>query len=163
MSITMASTTPAIVDGSPFQVGIFPLPTIENLKNPGYATTTSQVYPVTNYDAYKTEEAIKFVNWLVNNEEAYTVTGDTRGVPANAQAATKLASTGVIRKQMIDINLDCMDRIGIAADNGPSMTPEFQRLHIDYIQQVGYMYMTPKAAAEKFLAELEVLCAEKRR
>lgn len=44
-----------------------------------------------------------------------------------------------------------------AAENGPSLNSEVLVLLKDYIQEVGYLQMTPEEAAAEFRSELEAL------
>ena len=114
---------------------------------------------ITIYEHSKYQDvAADFIDFFFNDEEAIMILKDTRGVPANEKAKEMLVREGIVPKQVSDMVSQSLTGAGIA-ENGPSLNPEVIALIKDYIQQVGYLKLTPEQAADEFMKELEALAA----
>jgi len=100
--------------------------------------------------------AADFINFFFNDEESIKILKDTRGVPANSKAKEILVQEGVIPEQVSNMVAQSLTGAGVA-ENGPSLNPEVIALIKDYVQQVGYLKLTPEKAADEFIKELEAL------
>ena len=160
LAFSMGSTAAATIDGSQFEIGTLYLPVMEDAENIGWATTASQLYSIPK-DNEHIHEAAEFVNYLLNDKEAYFTTGDTRGIPSNSVAASELAEADLIYPQLIEINEKSIE-LGTEVDNGPSLTPTITDLIEEYVQQVGYKAMTPREAAREYIAEVDSILEELR-
>ena len=68
----------------------------------------------------------------------------------------QLVEEGVIDGKVSTMVAQALSGAG-AAENGPSLNSEVLVLLKDYIQEVGYLQMTPEEAAAEFRSELEAL------
>ena len=158
LAFSMGSTASGTISGSPFEIGTLYLPIMKDAKNIGWATTASQLYSIPKNNAHVTEAAI-FVNYLINDKDAYMTTADTRGIPSNSVAAKDLAEADMLDPQIIEINEKSME-LGTEVDNGPSLTSSITDLIQEYVQQVGYKKMTPAEAAAEYIKEVDAILAE---
>ena len=152
MHLTQASNLSSIVQGSPFEVKTAILPLVDEYVDVGFPISSSQVLAV--YAHGRVEEAAKFIDYLVNDEEAILTTKDTRGIPSNRKAVKLLEKAGIIMPQMIEF-LDNYKKLGNSVENGVSVQNEITELTTEFAQQVGYKKMTPEEAAKAYLDELE--------
>jgi oligogalacturonide transport system substrate-binding protein len=161
MHLSMPSNLSSIVAGSPFETSTLYLPVIKNARSLGWPTTASMIYTLYAHGA-NIDEAARFINYLVNDAGAYTITGDTRGIPANAKAAKLLADKGAIMPQMLGMIQKSAD-LGTTAENGPTLDQKLMDLTIEFAQQVGFRKMTPDKAAEAYMAEVNKMLAGKKK
>ena len=93
---------------------------------------------------------------MMNDPEAISVLKDTRGIPANETAKQQLVEEGVIDEKVSAMVQQALSGAG-SAENGASLNTEVLALLKDYIQEVGYLQMTPEEAASEFYEELNAL------
>ena len=158
MATAWASTVTTVKNVSKFKVDIarFPLPA-KKPKNGGLLTTPSQLLSV-NAKSPNAKEAIKFVNWFFNDEEAAIILSDSRGVPPTVNARKVLAAANKLDPNVtkgIELTLPYSG----GAENGPTLAKEVETVVKDYIQKVGYKALTPDAAATELMKELEKIAA----
>jgi multiple sugar transport system substrate-binding protein len=106
------------------------------------------------------DEAVKFINWFVNSEEANKVIMAERGVPvSSAIRAYMKPSLNVKQQEMFDYVDVVMPHSAAASPPEPQGISEINKLLIDTIDQVLYGQTTPEAAASSFRAEAEAILA----
>lgn len=154
---TSSSLIPGIAAASDFELDVFRYPVPKDAVDPGILVTPSMFISIYEYSKYQ-DIAADFIDFFFNDEEAILILKDTRGVPANEKAKELLVREGLIPKQVADMVSQSLTGAGIA-ENGPSLNPEVIALLKDYIQQIGFLKITPEEAAEKFMQELEALAA----
>jgi len=149
---TSSSLVPGIAKASNFELSTFRYPVMENAVNPGILVTPSVFFTISANSKYP-EAAADFINYMLNDSEAIAVLKDTRGIPANESAKQQLVDAGVIDNKVSAMVSQALTGAG-AAENGPSLNSEVLVLLKDYVQEVGYLQMTPEDAAEEFRMEL---------
>ncbi len=148
-----ASNVVTYKGASEFDMGIARFPIMENPVNPGLLTTPSQLLAVNSRSVHQ-EEAIKFINWFFNDEEAIRILRDVRGVPPTSKARELLSAEGSLDPDVMHgINVALPDSGG--PENGPSLNKEVETVLKDYIQQLGYKVLSPEEAATELMADLE--------
>jgi oligogalacturonide transport system substrate-binding protein len=152
MHITQASNLSSQITGSPFELKTSYLPLREGSVDVGFPVSSSQVLAV--YAHGHVDEAAKFIDYLVNDEEAIMTTKDTRGIPSNQRAAAMLEEAGILMPQMIEF-LDKYNEQGNTVENSVVVSAEILELTCEFAQQVGYKKMTPAEAAVAYMEELE--------
>lgn len=152
---TSSSLIPGIASASNFELGVFRYPVSKDAKDPGILVTPSMFVTIYENSKYK-DVAADFIDFFFNDEEAIKILKDTRGVPANSKAKEILVQEGVIPEQVSNMVAQSLTGAGIA-ENGPSLNPEVVALIKDYVQQVGYLKLTPEQAADEFIKELDAL------
>lgn len=100
------------------------------------------------------EAAAEIVNCLLNEEEAFTILGATRGVPASAAARDKLVADGVISPEQIE----AQDLV-LGAE-GPRIHPimehpDVQSVMQDTLEQFAYGEIDAATAAEDIVYGIE--------
>jgi oligogalacturonide transport system substrate-binding protein len=152
---TSSSLIPGITSASNFELDVLRYPVLKDAKDPGILVTPSVFITVYENSKYK-DAAADFINFFFNDEESIKILKDTRGVPANSKAKEILVQEGVIPEQVSNMVAQSLTGAGVA-ENGPSLNPEVIALIKDYVQQVGYLKLTPEKAADEFIKELEAL------
>lgn len=152
---TSSSLVPGIAKASDFPLGTLRYPVAEDAVDPGILVTPS-VFLTISAGSKHPDVAADFINYMLNDPEAVSVLKDTRGIPANEKAKEQLVKEGVIDEKVSTMVAQALSGAG-AAENGPSLNSEVLVLLKDYIQEVGYLQMTPEEAATEFRAELEAL------
>lgn len=73
---------------------ILPFPVMEGAKQSGIIVRPSQILSVSTRSPH-TDEAVKFVDYFFNDEEAILALGDTRSIPATTKARDLLEEKGI--------------------------------------------------------------------
>ena len=152
---TSSSLVPGIEKASDFELSTLRYPIADDAVDPGILVTPSVFFTVSANSEHP-EIAADFINYMLNDPEAISVLKDTRGIPANATAKAQLVEEGVIDQKVSTMVDQALSGAGVA-ENGPSLNSEVLVLLKDYIQEVGYLQMTPEEAAAEFRTELEAL------
>lgn len=101
-------------------------------------------------------EAAMLVDFLINNDEAGTILGTERGIPANTairDALTASASGG--DKVAMEFHKGETDRMGSAAAITPNGASTLQKMTPRYEQEVAFGRMSAIDAANALIAELQ--------
>ncbi len=152
---TSSSLVPATAKASDFELATLRYPVAEDAVDPGIMVTPSVFFTISAGSKHP-DVAADFINYMLNDPEAISVLKDTRGIPANEKAMKQLEEEGVIDGKVSTMVSQALSGAGVA-ENGPSLNSEVLVLLKDYIQEVGYLQMTPEEAATEFRAELESL------
>lgn len=87
---------------------IIPYPQMENAKQSGYIVRPSQILSVSNGSDH-VEEALSFVDFFFNNNDAILALRDTRSIPATSHARALLEEEGLADKisiQAVNVSLE---------------------------------------------------------
>jgi oligogalacturonide transport system substrate-binding protein len=155
-----ASTLPAQLEASPFDVDVIRWPVMEGAKNSGIFTPISMVFSINSNSKY-IDQAVDFINWYAGDEEAIKIMGVERGVPANQKAAALLENEKIISPQVSKLVSISISNSGLA-ESAYDYNPELQTIFDGYYQQIGYNKMTPQKAAEGYIADLKKALAAKK-
>ncbi len=144
-------------------VGIALSPKIAKAKRPGTYLKPSMFFSIANSSANK-EEAVKFLNYFLNDIEANKVLLAERGIPIIPKVRDTL-------KEMVDpVNRQVFEYISLVGNNhaspidpaDPVGAGEVLKIFRTIDQEVLYGTTSPKAAAAKFIKQAnEVLAKNK--
>lgn len=106
------------------------------------------------------EEAAKFINWFINDEEANLILAGERGVPIMSKVREAIREACDPEKDAITVaTYEFVDKVGELASNPPPMEPAVQMEIEDILsqcnEQVQFGTMTPEEAAAMFRSEAE--------
>ncbi len=147
-----SSILPRIKAASKFELAVARYPVMKNAKNPGLITAPTMMIAV-NAASPNKEEAVKLVDWMLNDREAILTLKDSRGLPA-----VKKAREILMQENLMDPLIVKMVEASLPFSGGPegalSQNQEVVAIIEDYIQKVGYNKLTPEQAADAFVKEL---------
>jgi len=136
-------------------------PVHKNAKSTAIVVRPSQLFAVYKYSKY-VNEAVKFINWLLNDREAALILGDVRGIPASSLARYALSKENKIDPVLSKVTNEAMKRAA-KPENAISQNQEIEKISTDVIQELGYRQLTPAQAAEKLITLYEQRLAEIKR
>ncbi|NLW55254.1 MAG: extracellular solute-binding protein [Firmicutes bacterium] len=148
-----ASAVPPVMAYSSFPMDVTRYPVPKDAVDPGILTTPSQFLSI-NKRSKNIDEAIKFVDWFFNDEEAILILKDCRGVPPTVKARELLAEKQLINPVVakgVDVSLPFSG----GPENALSLNKEVETIMHDYIQQVGFRRMSPEQAADNLMRDLQ--------
>ena len=147
---------PGIQAASSFQLDVARWPLMRNHRNPALITSTAFL-SVNNRSPHR-EESLRFVDWIMNNEDAIRITQGFWGLPAVRRAQEILVAEGLIAPQ-IPRALEITMPFSGGPESQYNQTVELNALTIEYIQQIGFRRMSPQDAATRFMTDLNALVA----
>lgn len=102
------------------------------------------------------EAAARFIDFMVNSEDAGAIIGTERGIPANANVRDAIAdSMTPYEVQAVEfVNLVEQD-LGAAPDITPNGASDIDTIILRYLEEVLFEVSTPLEAAESFIADLQ--------
>lgn len=145
--------TSAWTDG----VDVVNIPIMEGARNTGVITQPTSLWMVSQSD--QEEEALKFLQWIFDNEEAIKTLADCRGVPATDKARD------VLEKENL-ANPLVSEAAAIALEVTDTAVPVINEntLVYDYmfplIQEICYQMITPEDAADQMIQSLNEIVEE---
>ena len=160
MTVLSASNLPSIIAASPFEVG-----TMAWVSGNGeYSATTiapTMMLGIPKDNDYP-EETAAFINWFMNDPEAISITGDSRGIPANAKAREQITEEGKIAPQ-VSAMLDEALMKGGTPENGNTLNAEIGAIISDYSHRVGYGVLTPEEAGYQLYDDLNHILEQQKK
>lgn len=161
ISFTSSSHIPNIQKASKFGLDVARYPIFKNSKNPGLITAPTMMMTL-NKKSPNLDEAIKFVDWFLNDEAAINILKDTRGLPAVKKARDVLMKAGVMDPLIVKLV-----ESGLPFSGGPegalSQNKEVVSLIDEYVHRIGYKKQTPEEASVSFIKDLTDLVADLKR
>ncbi len=128
-------------------------PVLEGAVDTGILMRPSQLYVVSS-STRNPEEALKLLDYMLNDEEAAIIQGTERGIPASSRALNALEEADIISERTVKATND-----GMAQAGKPQSTWQMNSEVIDAMQQVidefGYGRINARQAAENLIASLE--------
>lgn len=160
MTTSMSSTLPTLKTVLPEGTEIITaLPAIaKDAKNSGVVVRPSQLFAISNNSEHQ-EEAVKFLDWFMNDPEAAVILGGVRSIPpvkSSQQAAVNAGKIDAAITNAVDLGLE---HAGIV-DNSISTNSEVAKILDDVVQKVSYSKSTPEQAADELIASLTSKLAE---
>lgn len=153
MSVLSASNLPAILEASDFKIDTMRWMVLDNAVESAITVAPTQLFSV-NDDSPYAEEAAKFINWFLNDEEALAITTDTRGIPSNTHAAQLLEEQNLVQAEVSSMLAQAIAEPG-SADNAVTLDPQLSDITRQYIYEVGYGQITPEQAASRAIADYQ--------
>ena len=161
ISFTSSSHIPTIQAASKFELAVARYPIFRNAKDPGLITAPTMMLTL-NKRSPNLEEAVKFVNWFLNDDEAIAILKDVRGLPAVKKARDILMKTGVMDPKIVKLVESSLPFSG-GPEGALSQNQEVVALINEYIHRIGYKKATPEAAADAFIKDLKNLTEDLKR
>ncbi|RXZ82504.1 carbohydrate ABC transporter substrate-binding protein [Paenibacillaceae bacterium] len=151
MSSTLISLRNVLPEGSEVTTA---LPVIDkDAKDTAVLVRPSQLFAVSSKSKHP-EEAVKFLNWLMNDGEAAALLGDVRSVPASSHAQKAAVEAGKIDPTITRAVEMGLENAGMV-DNALSTNSEVLAIVTDVIEKVAYGRLTPESGAEELVKSLE--------
>lgn len=151
---SMSSTLLSLKNVLPEDVEIVTgLPVIaKDAKDTGVLVRPSQLFAISNKSKHQ-NEAVKFLNWFMNDPEAAAILGDVRSVPPVKSSQEAAVAAGKIDAAITNAVELGLSHAGIV-DNSVANNSEVQKVLEDVIQKVSYGKATPEQAADELIASL---------
>jgi oligogalacturonide transport system substrate-binding protein len=154
LDIGSVSHLNSIKAASKFNLGVARFPLMKGYKNPALITPTAFI--CLNSRSPNIDEAAKFIDWLMNDDEGIRIMAGSWGLPAVKKAQELLTKEGVI-----DPLIPELVNLTVPYSGGPegalSQNQEVINLISEYLQQVGYKRLAPRDAAARFMTDLKAL------
>ncbi len=128
-------------------------PTIQDAKQGSSAVAPTFMVAVKSSSPYA-DEALKFVNWFVNDPDAAVVLGDSRSIPPTAVQQKAVLDAKVINSEIIKA-VEWGMTTKMSNNNGVSTNPELTALMVAQMEKVAFMVNTPESIADETLKLLE--------
>ena len=133
----------------PAELDCMSIPVMEGAKSSGVDFSGNMGFVINDTSENK-EEAAKFLDWMMNDEEAIEILKDSRGYPATTTAIEVMTKEDLLDPVM-------KKATEIAADNNPfainaiSGNTELETIRKDIIQEVIYGDITPEEGAAEMI------------
>lgn len=154
MSALSASNLPPIIAASKFKIDTMRWMVMPGAKDSGIVVAPTQLFSVNDSSPNKIEAA-KFINWLVNDDQALAITKDTRGIPVNTHARELLEVQGIVPKPVSSMIAQAMAQAG-SFQNAVTLNPQLLDITRQYIYKVGLKKLTPEEAAHQMMADYQM-------
>lgn len=105
------------------------------------------------------DEAVKFLNWFLNDAEAGAILGSSNGVPASSVQREAVEKNGSLEPLMIK-GIEYGTESPAARENGPSTNSELDSLLDESISSVAVGGADAAAEAAKMIPLIDKKCAE---
>jgi oligogalacturonide transport system substrate-binding protein len=136
--------TEYLVMNPPFKMGS---------KNTGIVVRPSQMLCV-NRNSKNRDEAVKFVNWFVNDEDAALILGVTRSIPASMKARKTLTDKNILKKDLA--NATMLSVINAGKPESSLIYPlEITDIMIEMLGKLEKKKITPDQAADEYVTKVQ--------
>ncbi|HEY4389553.1 MAG TPA: extracellular solute-binding protein [Ktedonobacteraceae bacterium] len=150
-----SNTIKSYQSSTPHTIGMYIAPTTAGLKDPGTYLKASQLVSASATTKYY-EEAVSFINFLLNDTSAIKVLGIERGIPGSARAQNllkpALSASDLVQLNLVD-QISAVSRPKLVLD--PPGAGEVESL-LGFVNQ-GLLYgkLTIAEAAENFVTQTD--------
>ncbi|MCL2163612.1 MAG: extracellular solute-binding protein [Oscillospiraceae bacterium] len=139
----------------PGNLDVIPLPKFADARISGNPAWPANILSV-SINSQNQDEALKFMDWFLNDSEAALILGTVRSIPVSSAARQAL-----INANLIDPAVDKAVNITLQENCEPEsqigLNEEIkQTIIVDLVQQVGFNRLTPEQAAQQFMDKLTV-------
>lgn len=155
MTPAMTSTLAPLKSVLPKEVEIATaLPAIDkNAKDSAVVIRPSQLIAISSKTKHP-EEAVKFLNWFMNDPEAAAILGDVRSTPVSASAQKAAVEAGKIDETITKaVELD-LANAGIV-DSPVATNSQVLATLQDVVEKVAFDKLQPEEAADELITSLE--------
>lgn len=146
-------------DGLDINYGVSNSPVFDGMLDSGVTVSTGNLFGINNKCA-NVEEAAKFINWFVTDEEAIKLLGEERSSQPTEKGRELLTEAGLsdpLVTEAVGIALENASKI---VDNGISQTQEFEANWQDFIEQVAFGKLTPEDAGQQMVDATLIMIEE---
>lgn len=147
--------------GSRDMTNVIPLPAMGNPD----ADNTGVVLRPTNIlclaaDSQYSDEALRFLDFFYNDDEAIDTLGIVRSVPVTPKALNRMKELDILTSEIVDLVSWTQENKGGQGINVISASSEFAIVISDMLNKVYYGDHTPEGAANEFIRLMEQKTAE---
>ena len=129
------------------------VPQHKDAKQSGVYLKAAALMAVNNKSA-NADEAVKFLNWFLNDKEASAILGDARGTPASESAKKVLVDSGKVDKDTAKALEIVSKNIG-KIPNGISTNSEISDIAKDVYTKVVFAKLTPEQGADEIIKRFQ--------
>lgn len=126
-----------------------PLPIMDGAKDTGTWTRPAQMISISKNTKHP-EEAVKFLNYFYNNEEAIKLLGTARSVPAVENAWKVLERENILDSTTAKAVSVLMDNSGLS-QNLPEYESTLSAIDKEFIHAIALGQLSPEEAAEQYI------------
>lgn len=152
MHTTSASVLSYLVDSTAFDVSVARWPVMENYKESGIFCTVSQMWGV-NAHSENIDEAMAFIDWYINDPEAILIANTQRGPSVSDAASEILSEAGLVSPLVAEVMAFSLP-VASKPESAYDTNAELEAMFTPYWQGIGYGTITPREAAEGYVADL---------
>ena len=134
-------------------IQVIPIPVMEGAKDTALLIRPAQVMSIPA-SCENREEALKFLNFFFNDEEAGKILGDVRSIPSVDKIRTMCEKEGILDSNSV-ITIDYGIAHGGMAENGPTSNTEVEAVFTNAVEKIAYHKGTPDEVAEETMKLLE--------
>ena len=152
ISASTAEPVSAACPDSEFAIAYAPV--MEGAKDDGYYADCPNYFCVAQCSENK-EEAVMFLDWLINSEEAAEILKTVRSVPATTvgqKVCEDLGELDGIAKEAVDIlqnNYKGVNQMGLSTED------EFKSICTDMLELIAYGQGTPEEIAKEYMVIMQ--------
>lgn len=132
---------------------VIPIPIMEDAKDTALLIRPAQVMSIPASCENK-EEALKFLNFFFNDEEAGKILGDVRSIPSVDKIRTMCEKEGILDSNSV-ITIDYGISHAGKPENGPTSNTEVEAVFTNAVEKIAYHKGTPDEVAEETIKLLE--------
>jgi oligogalacturonide transport system substrate-binding protein len=151
--LSWTSVYASLVNESGDERGTFILPARNDAKDTGLVVTPSQLYGISNKSKAE-NEAVRFLNFFLNDIEAGKILGTTRAIPPSAPVRNAIMSAGLIDQNIVTATDYAQKNRGITP-NTLSTNAEITQTLEDAVEKVSYNPAEVNAAADQAFKLIE--------
>lgn len=134
------------------ELDVLRLPVHEEAASEAIAMKATMLTSVNNNSENK-EEALAFLDWFMNDEEAIKILKDVRGVPASSKAQQVLVDSDTLNPLMIKA-IDFGLANPFPSESGYTNSSDVKTIFNEAIELLAYSETTPEEAAKEVYARL---------
>jgi oligogalacturonide transport system substrate-binding protein len=117
-------------------------------KNTGIVVRPSQILCV-NVNSKNRDEAVKFINWFINDSEAASILGVTRSIPVSVKARKTLTDKNILKKDLA--NATMLSVMNAGKPESPLIYPlDITNIMIEILENLEKKKISPEQAAEEY-------------
>lgn len=131
---------------------IISLPVHEDGKTEAVVMKATMLTSVNNNSEYK-QEALQFLNWLMNDQASIGILKDVRGVPASSNAQQLLVESDMLNPLMVKA-IDNGLANPFTSESGFTNSSDVKTIFNEAIELLAYNETTPEEAAKEVISRL---------
>ncbi len=136
--------------------GVTTLPTYDGMLDSGVDIEAGTLYAI-NADSPYIEEAAEFINWMINDEDAILILGETRGTQPTEKGRNILSENGIGDELIAEAVSIAMENASRIVNNSNSLDAEFEAAWESLIDKVMLGQITPEDAGTQLYDNLVMI------
>lgn len=134
-------------------IQVIPIPIMEDAKDTALLVRPAQVMSIPSSSQNK-EEALKFMDFLFNDEDAGRILGNVRSVPSVDKIRTMCEAENILDSNSV-ITIDYGIAHSGTPENGPTSNTEVESVLTNAVEKIAYHKGTPGEVADETMKLLE--------